>query len=170
MKSEVLRLGHRFFRDARISTHLALTARAFGADKIVYDVNATDVKDSVDAVTESWGGDFKVEFIDNPKKYITDFQGTTCHLTMYGELVNDVLPQVQKADNVLVIVGGNKVPADIYDLVDFNIGCGSQPHSEVAALAVFLDRLYTQKGLLKDFIGGKKIVPQKCGKKIVGFD
>ena len=33
---EVLRLGHRISRDKRISTHVALVARAFGASKIYY--------------------------------------------------------------------------------------------------------------------------------------
>ena len=58
MSVTVLRLGHRFARDARISTHLALTARAFGADRIVYDVEDSSVKSSVDAICESWGGGF----------------------------------------------------------------------------------------------------------------
>ena len=33
----VLRLGHRIGRDKRITTHVALVARAFGADKILID-------------------------------------------------------------------------------------------------------------------------------------
>ena len=32
----ILRLNHRIFRDKRITTHVALTARAFLADKIYY--------------------------------------------------------------------------------------------------------------------------------------
>ena len=32
----VLRLGHRRARDKRISTHVGLVARAFGAQKIIY--------------------------------------------------------------------------------------------------------------------------------------
>ena len=31
----VLRLGHRIERDKRITSHLGLTARAFGADEII---------------------------------------------------------------------------------------------------------------------------------------
>ena len=34
----ILRLGHRVVRDQRITTHVALTSRAFGADKIVISV------------------------------------------------------------------------------------------------------------------------------------
>jgi len=33
---EILRLGHRKKRDARLSTHVALVSRAFGASKIYY--------------------------------------------------------------------------------------------------------------------------------------
>ena len=33
---EVLRLTHRIRRDPRLSTHVALTARAFGAAKVYY--------------------------------------------------------------------------------------------------------------------------------------
>ena len=35
MKIYVLRLDHRRRRDARITTHVCLTARAFGASKII---------------------------------------------------------------------------------------------------------------------------------------
>ena len=38
----ILRLGHRINRDKRITTHVALVSRAFGADKILIDT-----KDSV---------------------------------------------------------------------------------------------------------------------------
>jgi tRNA (cytidine56-2'-O)-methyltransferase len=40
------------------------------------------------------------------------------------------------------VVGGPKVPAEVFDLADYNVAVGHQPHSEVAALAVFLDRLF----------------------------
>jgi len=33
----VLRIGHRISRDKRITTHVALVARAFGADKILIE-------------------------------------------------------------------------------------------------------------------------------------
>ena len=34
MKIEVLRIGQRVIRDDRVTTHVALVARAFGASKI----------------------------------------------------------------------------------------------------------------------------------------
>ncbi len=129
----VLRLGHRFARDARISTHLALTSRAFGAEGIVYDANATDVKESVDDVVKSWGGDFKVEFTENPMRYMQAFTGVKVHLTMYGLRLNDVIRDIAKRDaDILIVVGGKKVPAEAYDIADYNVSVGCQPHSEVA--------------------------------------
>jgi len=39
MKTTVLRLGHRISRDKRTSTHIALVARAFGAEEVVFDAS-----------------------------------------------------------------------------------------------------------------------------------
>ncbi|PKP57397.1 MAG: tRNA (cytidine(56)-2'-O)-methyltransferase, partial [Candidatus Altiarchaeales archaeon HGW-Altiarchaeales-1] len=66
----VLRLGHRFERDRRISTHICLTARAFGADEVVFDVRDERVEDSVKRITDEWGGNFKVNFTENYKDFI----------------------------------------------------------------------------------------------------
>lgn len=163
----VLRLGHRFSRDARISTHLALAARAFGANKMVYDAKASDVKESVDAITKSWGGDFIVEYTSSWRKCISSFDGVKVHLTMYGIPIGNVVPTLPREKDMLVVVGGAKVPSDVYGLVDFNVSVGGQPHSEVAALAVFLDRYYGGLGILKEFNGKKHIVPQARGKKVL---
>ena len=151
MDVTVLRIGHRFERDKRISTHLALVARAFGAGKIVFDVKDSRIKESVDAISRAWGGDFQVKFIDNWKKYINNFKGIRIHLTMYGININDIelAKLTEKNENILIIVGGKKVPPDVYELADYNIAVGNQPHSEVAALSVFLDRLFESKELRK---------------------
>jgi tRNA (cytidine56-2'-O)-methyltransferase len=164
---EVLRLGHRFARDARISTHLGLTARAFGADRIVYDARASDVKESVEAIVKSWGGDFRVEYTDNPVKYMRGFDGSVFHLTMYGLPLGDVLSGLDFSGDALVVVGGAKVPSEVYDIADYNVAVGGQPHSEVAALAVFLDRFSGGEGIRRDFRGGKTVVPCARGKKVV---
>ena len=44
---------------------------------------------------------------------------------------------------------------------------GNQPHSEVAALAVFLDRLFMGRELEEDYAGGLKIVPSARGKQVL---
>ncbi len=169
MNVTILRLGHRFERDKRISTHLALVSRAFGASEIVFDSEDIRVKESVDAISRAWGGDFKVSFTESWKKFIKNFDGIKVHLTMYGINVNDFcFEKLTKGGekNVLVVVGGKKVPSDLYEIADYNIGVGNQPHSEVAALSVFLDRLFCGIELNKDFKGKQKIIPQERGKKL----
>ena len=142
----VLRLGHRKFRDARTTTHVALVARAFGANEIVVaDVKDYGIEDSVRKVVEKWGGNFRAitgipwrEMIDKAKSR----RSQIIHLTMHGTPLQEILPTLRKSSKVkLVIVGATRVPSEIYRLADMNINITSEPHSEVAALAVFLDRL-----------------------------
>jgi tRNA (cytidine56-2'-O)-methyltransferase len=64
-------------------------------------------------------------------------------------------------------VGAEKVPAEIYELADWNVAVGNQPHSEVAALAVFLDRLFQGRELDGEFEDGLKIVPSPRGKQVL---
>lgn len=167
MKVSVLRLGHRFERDKRVSTHLALTARAFGANEILFDARDERVKDSVDRIVEGWGGDFTVGFVDNWRKTVTGFAGDVIHLSMYGLDLDETLPQLQKSEkDKLIVVGGKKVPPEVYKLATANVSVGHQPHSEISALAVFMDRLFEGAKLRKIFPGGKMIIPQARGKKV----
>ena len=69
---EVLRIGHRPERDKRITTHVALTARAFGASKIYISNPDSRVINSVDEVVSKFGGDFKIFPTSNPKKIVKD--------------------------------------------------------------------------------------------------
>ena len=137
----VLRLSHRIVRDARMSTHLCLVARAFGADKVYY----TGKKDallekSVSRTVSNWGGNFNVEHANDWEKIVKQHKQkrfTIVHLTMYGLAFHKIMNKVMQK-NLLIIVGGEKVPSKIYKLSDYNVSIGSQPHSEVAALAVML--------------------------------
>jgi len=169
VKATVLRLGHRFERDRRVSTHLALTARAFGADGIVFDARDERVRESVKRISEGWGGGFSVEFVSSWRKAVAGFAGDVIHLTMYGLDLDEALPQIRKSrKDKLVIVGGKKVPSDVYRMATYNVSVGHQPHSEVAALAVFLDRLFEGKSIRREFKGAKmRIIPQERGKKMV---
>ncbi len=169
----VLRLGHRRERDKRISTHVGLVARAFGAIGIVY---AGDVEESIlnklRDVTERFGGEFQANVIDDPKKYLERARRKghlVVHLTMYGQPLLDVINQIRGVSKgVVVVVGAEKVPRWVYEISDFNVSVTSQPHSEVAALAVFLDRLYDGKEFYMEFKGAKiQVVPSKRGKRVV---
>jgi tRNA (cytidine56-2'-O)-methyltransferase len=169
MEIHILRLGHRPARDKRISTHVALTARAFGARGIVVSTKDVELEESVLDVAGRFGGEFEVRTGVKWKAYLRDFDGTKVHLTMYGVHVDDALPRIkaEAKEKVLIVVGAEKVPADVYQMADFNVAVGNQPHSEVAALAVFLDRLTDGNGLRSEFPGRLKVLPCERGKKVV---
>jgi tRNA (cytidine56-2'-O)-methyltransferase len=168
MKVTILRLGHRFARDKRISTHIGLVSRAFGAQELILDAIDEGISESVSKVCKQWGGKLKVSYTDNWKKTVQGFEGDVVHLTMYGINVNDCIEEIRSSKkDKLVIVGGQKVPSEVYQMAGYNVAVGNQPHSEVAALSVFLDRLYQGKELEKEFKGKKTIIPQQKGKKVV---
>jgi len=161
----VLRLGHRPERDKRLSTHVALTARAFGAKGIYFDIFDEKVFESIKDVVERWGGDFFIENVDSWRQLIKEFDGIVIHLTMYGIPLPEKLEEIKKASKVLILIGAEKVPPEVYQLADFNIAIGNQPHSEVAALAVFLDRLLDGEVFKKQFENAKiRVVPSERGK------
>lgn len=164
---EVLRLGHRLGRDARISTHCGLVARAFGASGITYSGDRDGkMMDSVRAVTGEWGGSFSTGYEKNWEKVVKDFRGTRVHLTMYGIPLENKIVEMRKKRKVLVVVGGEKVPGEIYDMVDFNIAVTNQPHSEIAALGVFLHEYFRGKPGKRFKDARLRVVPQERGKKI----
>ncbi|QQG39854.1 MAG: tRNA (cytidine(56)-2'-O)-methyltransferase [Candidatus Aenigmatarchaeota archaeon] len=135
----VLRLGHRPGRDSRISTHVGLVARAFGASSVVYSgLKDEKMMSSVRKVSEGFGGEFSVTYAKDWRNVVERFDGLKVHLTMYGEPFETKIAEIKKAKNVLIVVGGEKVPGEIYGLADANVSVTKQPHSEVAALAVVL--------------------------------
>jgi tRNA (cytidine56-2'-O)-methyltransferase len=173
----VLRWGHRVQRDVRLTTHVALTARALGASGfLLSDTKDETIRATVEKVTDSWGGDFFFEMGTSWKKSVADWKtkgGVVVHLTAYGENIQDsnVLQRINKLGKaVLLIVGSQKVPKEFFSekISDFNVAVGNQPHSECAALAVFLDRFFEGKELVKRFPNSKiKIMPQERGKKTI---
>ncbi|AKG90684.1 Uncharacterized protein conserved in archaea [Geoglobus ahangari] len=167
MEVYVLRLGHRPERDKRISTHVALTARAFGARGIYFDVLDEKVFESVRDVVERWGGDFFIEHVKSWKRLVKEFDGVVVHLTMYGIPLLERVGDIKSAERVLVIVGAEKVPPEVYELSDYNISIGNQPHSEVAALAVFLDRVLEGRVFSLEFENAKvRVIPSERGKRV----
>jgi len=145
----ILRIGHRPQRDARVTTHVGLTARALGADGMLLTSKDKNVKESIEKVTQMWGGNFAMEDDVNLKEAVTRWKhdgGKIVHLTMYGINLPDALPTINPEEKLMIIVGAEKVPPHIYQLADWNIAIGNQPHSEIAALAIFLDRLKRKTG------------------------
>ena len=170
MKVSVLRIGHRLVRDDRVTTHAALVARAFGADRIYMTGIDESVTKTVSSVAKRWGGKFEVIVIEDWKALARAWKkdgGKVAHLTMYGINIDRAVAKMRKEGNVLVIIGAEKVPREAYDIADFNIAIGNQPHSEIAALAIFLDRMFVGRQLKKDHADGQlKIIPSKKGKKV----
>ncbi len=167
----VLRLGHRQGRDQRITTHVFLVARALGASEgILCGDCDLSVIDGLRRVSELWGGRFDLKYEGNWRSFLKERKRMgwkIAHLTMYGE---DFLEGAKKAakHNCVVVVGAGKVPREAYELADWNLSVTTQPHSEVGALALFLDRYYRGKELRLDFCGKLRIAPTKCGKKVIG--
>lgn len=170
-KIVVLRLNHRP-RDHRVTTHVCLTARAFGADGVIItETKAEEIIEKINKLNSDWGNDFWVR--DSLPTYQTielwrSLGGMIINLSMYGEDLRNLLSELYHAHYnankpFLVIVGASKVPSQIYALSDYNVSITDQPHSEVAALAVFLDRL--SGGRWPKHEGGKiKINPRLKGK------
>ncbi|MBS7639428.1 MAG: tRNA (cytidine(56)-2'-O)-methyltransferase [Candidatus Bathyarchaeia archaeon] len=169
----VLRLGHRPERDKRVTTHVLLVARAFGAHGAFYTGERDEkVEESIRKVVNSWGGSFTVEFAGDWAGKIREWKrsgGEVIHLTMYGLPLSEVIEEIRRSGrDKLVVVGSEKVPRLVYDLADWNVSVTSQPHSEVGALSVFLHELYMGQELKREFENAKiKIIPQARGKKVV---
>jgi len=163
----VLRIGHRIERDKRITTHVALVARAFSADKIIVTTKDKKIEDTVRSICKKFGGHFEIETGINHKDIIKNWNGAVVHLTMYGDELEKTLSKIDREDDLLIIVGAEKVPPYFYEVADFNISVGNQPHSEVAALAIFLDRYTKGKWLKNQFNGKIEIIPSSERKRVL---
>ena len=165
----ILRIGHRPERDQRVTTHVGLTARALGAQGMYLAASDKGVVQSIADVAERWGGEFFCE--DNVKwrTCIKEWKaagGVVVHLTMYGLNLPDIIEEIRPKEKILVIVGAEKVPGEIYGLADFNVAVTGQPHSEISSLALFLDHLASGAELRNEFPGARiRIIPSKAGKQ-----
>ena len=166
----VLRIGHRISRDKRITTHVALVSRAFGADKIFVDTEDKKLEKTIRSTINRFGGNFEIKTGVSKKDIIKKWDGPIVHLTMYGDELHKSIKKIDKSKDLLIIVGAEKVPAYIYDIADFNISVGNQPHSEVAALSIFLDRYTKGSWQKKKFNGKLEILPTNKGKKVISKD
>lgn len=162
----VLRLGHRPTRDQRVTTHVALTARALGANEIWVSTPDPPLENTINSVVGRFGGKFRIKTGVNWRKAMRAWRGEIVHLTMYGESLSHALPTI-RSRRLMIVVGAEKVPREVYDLATRNVSVGNQPHSEVAALAIFLDRLTEGKALEKKRKGRLVIVPNPRGKTVI---
>jgi tRNA (cytidine56-2'-O)-methyltransferase len=163
----VLRIGHRPDRDKRITTHVALVARAFGADEILIDRKDSELERTFQGVCERFGGKVNIKTGVKWREAIKNWKGKIVHLTMYGEEFDKAMGELDGDKNLMIVLGSEKVPREVYEMADVNISVGNQPHSEVAALAVFLYK-YFGSSPFKSFEDGQvKIIPNRKGKTVV---
>ncbi len=174
IKTVVLRWGHRP-RDFRVTSHVVLTARALGASSVIIsDIEDVSLQKTVGKIRSSWGGDLEL-VTGTPWRIAVDewkrLGGIVVHLTMYGQNIESgkVLERIQSlGKSIMILIGSRKVPGEFFNVADFNIAIGTQPHSEVAALAVFLDKLYGGKQLKRRFRNAKiRVKPSRNGKMII---
>lgn len=165
----VLRLSHRAGRDPRMSTHLGLTARVYGAKQfLLAGDNDSAILQSLIDVKERFGGDMEVHHESSPLGFLRRFVaggGIAVHLTMYGLPYQEVIPDLPSDKPIVIVVGGAKVSREYYEMCQYNVAVGNQPHSEVAALAGFMERLNDGVFPPEHFKGGKlEIHPSGRGK------
>lgn len=167
----VLRVGQRFVRDDRTFTHLCLVSRALGAESIFLEDAEKELSRTVDEVNRTWGGDFQVTLGQPWRKVIRDSKAegrTVVHLTMYGMPIQDLSGKLHECEKVLFVVGGPKVPGEVYRMADYNVSITSQPHSEIAALAIALHEVQAGEELKRTFDKSKlRILPSPRGKRVV---
>ena len=170
-KIVVLRYGHRLVRDYRVTSHCCLVARAFGASKIeVMGDEDNSIAETIRKMNVRWGKGTEVKFFTDWKKRFEFYKKNgfvPVHLTMYGIPMQKVEAELRKRKKLLVIIGSQKVEREVYEKSDYNVSVTLQPHSEIAALAVFLDRLQQGKELNKKLPKAQiRIEPVNKGKKV----
>ncbi len=157
-------------RDDRTLTHLCLVSRAFGAESIFLEDAEKDVVATLQGVNRTWGGDFEALLGASWRRVIQDAKKegrSVVHLTMYGMPIQDAVQDLRKLKKILLVVGGPKVPGKVYHEADYNVAVTSQPHSEVAALAIALHEIQGGEELKRAFPKSRlRILPTAHGKRV----
>lgn len=84
---------------------------------------------------------------------------------MYGERLGTSMAEIRQKDRILIVVGAEKVPGDLYGLADYNVAVTGQPHSEISSLAILLDHIFEGTELNLEYPGAKiRINPSRAGK------
>ncbi len=167
---DVLRLGYRKGRDPRITTHIALVARAMGADGFLLAGDEDkEMFENLNSVSKRFGGTLETEHVSGMghlKRHVAN-GGVAVHLTMYGEPFRKAIPKIRRDRPVVIVVGGAKVPGDVYKICQHNVAVGNQPHSEVAALALFMDAWFGESASERNFDDARLIIEGTNDGKLV---
>ena len=178
-KISILRMGHRVGRDVRVTTHCALVARALGADELILCGERDEkILESIRKVVSNGGGNFSACYSESWKKTISEKRRAgfaIVHLTFYGMPVQKKISEIRKKSKkgILIIAGAEKVPSEVYGISDFNISVTNQPHSEIAALSIFLHEYFSGKEISESFqkklfrSARIRIIPNANSKEVV---
>ncbi len=168
----VYRYGHRPMRDKRVTTHVALTARAFGASGIIVDTRDEQLEKSIRKVVNDFGGNFSIDTGVSLDRFLKDSKSKILiHLTMYGIPIDQSIGKINElmasGKDIAIFVGAEKVPGKVYAESTINVSVTSQPISEISALAILMDRIMGGKEFSIKFPGKLRVVPMERGKKVV---
>jgi len=168
----ILRIGHRPQRDQRVTTHVGLTARAMGCSGMYLASKDKGIVQSIADVQDRFGGSFFVTDDIGWKSCIKEWKaadGIVVHLTMFGLNLPDLGTELRaRPEKMLIVIGAEKVPGEVYELADYNIAVSNQPHSEISSLAILLYHLYGDSGLTREFPNAHlRIIPCAHGKQVV---
>ena len=166
----IMRIGHRPERDKRVTTHVALASRALGAKGIYVDTEDPVLEENIRSVVDRFGGDFTIKTGITWREALKDFNGKVVHLTMYGQRADEALNKIPRDEDIMIIVGAEKVPPEVYQRADFNVSVGNQPHSEIAAMSIFLYCFTGGEHLYEDRDGQMTVIPNERGKTVVQKD
>jgi tRNA (cytidine56-2'-O)-methyltransferase len=170
----VVRLGYRLGRDPRITTHLGLVSRAWGAQYFhVFGDEDSKLFTTIQQVNQRFGGSMECQHQKGLLRWMRNFQdpeqtnGVIVHLTMYGQDYKEVVSDIDTNRPIAIVVGGAKVPGEVFKISNFNASVGTQPHSEVAALALFLEALNSARNTVPKFANPELIIEPSADGKIV---
>ncbi len=144
---------------------ICLTARALGASSVVLTSSSHEMNSKLKRfcsfITNKWGGSFSAQFTSNWKNYMhskTNYK--TVYLTRYGIPIQKQQYSIRSYKNILLIISTDKEMPELNKLSDFNISITAQPHSSIAAMAIFLNTYYAGRELSLNFSKAQyKVVP-----------
>ena len=170
----ILRIGHRPQRDQRVTTHVGLTARAMGCSGMYLASKDKGIVQSIADVQDRFGGSFFVIDDVKWKSCIKEWKssgGIVVHLTMFGLNLPDIGSEISRSpEKMLIVIGAEKVPGEVYELADYNIAVSNQPHSEISSLAILLYYLYGDSGLTREFSNAHlRIIPSAREKEVIAI-
>lgn len=129
------------------------------------------VESTIRDLTGRFGGPFEIQSGTPWRISVKEWKdagGRIVHLTAYGLPLPKIIDEIKESNNdLLIVVGSEKMPGEMFKLADWNVSITSQPMSEVAALGIFLDWYRSHLEFDRQFSGARvKIIPSRDGKEI----